>query len=56
MLPYFLSKISGYLQNIWAKSYDSLDSLLCSVMLAYENEQNLMCALLMIGYAGIICE
>ena len=36
MLPYFLRKISGYIENLWAKSYDLLCSLLCSVMLAYD--------------------
>ena len=36
MLPYFLRKISGYVENLWAKSYDLLCSLLCSLMLAYD--------------------
>ena len=43
MLPYFLSKILGYIQNIWVKSYDPLCSLLCCVMLSYDFLSKILC-------------
>ena len=47
MLPYFLSKILGYIQNIWVKSYDPLCSLLCCVMLSYDFLSKILCPVML---------
>ena len=44
MLPYFLSKILGYIQNIWVKSYDPLCSLLCCLMISWAKSYALLCS------------
>ena len=43
MLPYFFSKILGYIQNIWGKSYDPLCFLLCCLMLSYDFLSKILC-------------
>ena len=47
MLPYFLSKILGYIQNIWAKSYDSLCYLLCCLMISLWKVSKILCPVML---------